>query len=176
MPLLDEAYPSCLRYLGGVYEEAIDDLSVDNYDMVLASYTIDQLSRLRGVLDGAQDSLETAPFTIWREANIQSPLDKTWFESEDWNLWVCGYVLWDWPGVKPHDLRIKCQRARDADFETDRLRDDWKPLDIERSEQQRTEIYMAGGRGYWPQYGIDFSRIDGLSEEVQERLRKKWDR
>lgn len=176
MPLVEESDPTSFRWLGSINDEVLGDLNAKGSDGLPESYTLDQLSRLSGVLKGTQDSLESGPFAIWREACTGQPLDTEWFQIENGSLWDCGYVLWDWAGMAPRDLQIRCQQAETAEHECHRFGGGWTFQDIDRSELQRTDIYMAGGRGYWPHHGTDFSLIHGLSEEVQDRLVEKWKR
>ncbi len=165
MILSDECYPSALRYLEPIRDVIVYALRLDTPDGTLSSYTRGKFRHFVGVLDGRQDSLKPEPFSVWREAHIRNHLSTSVFGRNDWDWWICGYVFWDFEGIRPLDLRIKCRRARNEQPQNHRLRDNWLDEEIKRSERQRTDIHEAGGRGYWAPGGNYFSRILGLSGE-----------
>lgn len=136
-----------------------------------------QLSSLCGRLDGPQDSLESGPFRIWRQAYSLHQLPGTILQYEGGpvrSLWTCGYVMWDWAGLTRDELETRCEQAKSTWHKSLRPLDGCPPEARKKSEQRRKDIRMAGGRGYWPLHGLDFSRIHGLSVEEQDRLVDSW--
>ncbi|OQV00125.1 hypothetical protein CLAIMM_05663 [Cladophialophora immunda] len=171
--IASDRWPSALRYLA-VNQDGDDDELLGCYDELTPRQEALHLAERYPLFEKGRDSSDLGPSITWLEAHWGQSLLTSVFNTDDWNLWLCGYVMWDFDDASMLYLRDKCDELRLQPRDQYRPRDAWEGKDIERSERQRTDIYFAGGRGYWPQYGPDFSKIRGLDVEKQGELTKKW--
>lgn len=130
--------------------------------------------RLAGDLDGPNGLASSSPFRTWLATHSNDYVWVAVFNWPDRNLWECGYVLWDAEEMSKEQLRYRGAAARQMEPLFPRLRASWSDEDVRRSERMRTDLYFAGGRGYWPREGLDFSGVRGLSEEKKQDLLEKW--
>ncbi|KAF7545570.1 hypothetical protein G7Z17_g9059 [Cylindrodendrum hubeiense] len=122
------------------------------------------------------DAIDSGPFFMWFTAHMQTSVFETTYDRSDRNLWEFGYVFWDSIDTRVVDVSQSCEDARNNRPYFRRPEFEWTTGEVSRSIQQRGHIWLAGGAGYWPRYGFDFSRIDGLSEEKQQELIDRWQR
>jgi hypothetical protein len=134
----------------------------------------DDLCRLSQPSDGKYDAANSSPSRTWLSAHFKDGFMSPLFDEENRNLWECGYAFWD--STEMYDM------ARPWE-EWDRIRAlpphfqklyDWPWEEMLRSQDQRADIFLAGGGGFWPHDGLDFGRIWGLKEEDKERLLSRW--
>ncbi|CAM1510994.1 Fc.00g085070.m01.CDS01 [Cosmosporella sp. VM-42] len=154
-------------------------LQLPEPDTPLKSYEHKQLRLLERPLDGEQEGIESSPFRMWLSSHLNCPIHCATFIDVDRNLWECGYVFWD------HDesqdtLQARCDSLRAEPVYFNRQYQ-WSMGDVLRSQSQRADIYLAGGGGYWPgetwpDDGLDFSKIKGLSDKKKAELVEQWKR
>ncbi|CAG9983956.1 unnamed protein product [Clonostachys byssicola] len=154
---------------------------LSDLDTPLQDWTADQLGLLSQRGDGPRDSMGSTSYLLWLGANARrssSGESSDMHEiDDDTNLWQLGYNVWDWefPDSTPSTsvIRKACHEVRSMPppFKPDMQFDDV----ILRSQRQRSDIYLAGGDGYWPMGGaIDFGGIQGLSPDKIADLLYKW--
>ena len=156
------------------FDDVLESLKLEDTRAPLMSFEDKQLSLLEQPLDGGNDGIGSSAFNMWLSAHLRLPIYSTTFFDPDRNLWECGYVFWD------HDeghevLQTRCEELK-ADSQHFNRQYQWSTEDVLRSQSQRADIYLAGGGGYWPKDSIDFSRVNGLSEEEKEELIEQWKR
>jgi hypothetical protein len=141
------------------------------------------LPKLCGALDGPHDTFHSDPARIWYQTHLYRPLHASIDSYADQAMWQCGYLLWDIPNwtqwENAWDIAESIRSQEDL-FPRYRKQwhdeeEGWREEEIKLLETQKEDIFEAGGKGYWPTDGVDFSRIEGLSEEDQRRLVEKWD-
>ncbi|KAI8179426.1 hypothetical protein K4K54_008394 [Colletotrichum sp. SAR 10_86] len=137
-------------------------------------YQAGKLDLVAGPMDGPQDSLSSTPFRVWLATHWTDGIWSTNFNALDQGFWECGYVMWDVDELPEMRLRGRSSAIRREGPSTQRLGASWTDEDVQRSERQRADLWLAGADGYWPREGYDFSRITGLSEEKKQALVEKW--
>ncbi|KAJ3954501.1 hypothetical protein N0V92_008992 [Colletotrichum tropicale] len=137
-------------------------------------YQAGKLDLVAGPMDGPQDSLSSTPFRVWLAMHWTDGIWGTNFNALDQGFWECGYVMWDVDELPEIRLRGRSSAIRREGPSTQRLGASWTDEDVQRSERQRADLWLAGADGYWPREGYDFSRITGLSEEKKQALVEKW--
>jgi hypothetical protein len=156
------------------YQVRLDAIELDDKLSLSDLNASGMLGRLARGLDGPNGSASSSPFRTWLATHSN---DFAWgaiFHGRDRNLWECGYVLWDAEEVSKEQLRDRGAVTRYMETLFPRLRESWSDVDIERSMNMRADLYLAGGRGYWPKEGLDFTGVRGLSEEKKQTLLGKW--
>lgn len=164
-------------------ERLVVSIDPADIEMPLQDWTAEQLTLLTRPADGVQDSTESSSFMLWLGANAERSIfgdsSEEQDEIDDTNLWQCGYNLWEWEcyGPDPPTSAIKeaCNkvRSRPPHFQRPSVR--WDDEMFWRSQKQRSDIWLAGGSGYWPMNDVhDFSGIHGLSPDKIEKLLDKW--
>ncbi|KAF4969867.1 hypothetical protein FZEAL_10149 [Fusarium zealandicum] len=125
-------------------------------------------------LDGSQDSTQSGPGRMWLQTHSeQSFFQSVWGPIDD-NLWDRAYVIWDSQNITDSRLREISERLRHQPTSFPAYKRTWSKGDIRQSELQRADIYLVGGRGYWPQKSIDFTHVHGLTEEGKRWMTEKW--
>jgi hypothetical protein len=154
----------------------------DSADTHLSDCPPAHLPKLCGALDGPHDTFTSDPARIWYQTHLYRPLHASITSWRDQPMWQCGYVLWDIPNFTEwENLWDIAEGIREQEDLFHRYHkqwheeDGWREEEIKLLEMQKEDIFEAGGRGYWPTDGVDFSRIEGLSEEDQRRLVEKWE-
>jgi hypothetical protein len=101
--------------------------------------------------------------------------DSTFDHDSDANLWMCGYIIGEASGQVPADqFKAKVAAIRQEKHFPQRLKASYDDAIVRRSEDMRTDLRLAGAKGYWPLERIDFSRVRDLDEEGKKRVLKKW--
>jgi hypothetical protein len=161
----------------------MSDIPDAELDGLVNSCKPEQLPRLCGALDGQYDALDSDPSRMWLQTHLWRPLRASIIDHEDETMWQCGYVFWDMGSDWTDWVREwrLVERVRDEEDIFCRYRREWHDeeqgwlqKEINLLERQKEDIYEAGGRGYWPRGGGDFSRIEGLSKEDEQRLFEEW--
>jgi hypothetical protein len=164
-------------------QRLVEAIGLADLDTPLQDWTADQLGLLSQRGDGSRDSMGSSSYLLWLGANAGRSIFGEFIgeqeKGDDTNLWQLGYNVWDWDF---EDTAPSTSVIRKACSEVRSMPPPFKPgmkFDDEamsRSRRQRSEIWLAGGRGYWPMDGvIDFGGIQGLSPEKVAYLRSKWD-
>ncbi|KAF3802248.1 hypothetical protein GCG54_00012496 [Colletotrichum gloeosporioides] len=178
--LVDGDYqPFQQLYLTAVADDYYDQedlffLNVADEAELSLIYQRGRLDEIAGPMDGPQDSLSSTPFRVWLAMHWTDGIWSTNFNSLDQGFWECGYVMWDVNELPETRLRGRSSAIRRVGPSTQRLGASWTDEDVQRSERQRTDLWLAGADGYWLREGYDFSRITGLSEEKKQALVEKW--
>src|SRR5205814_60318 len=144
----------------------------DDEESPLDSYSDNKLALVAQPLDGDEDAMLSSPFNMWLIAHTRASIFDSMFSREDANLWECGYVIWDNPELNRETLLQKVEEARKLQPYFQRLQ--WPADEVRRSQDQRADIWLSDGRGYWPRKGFDFRKVHGLSEESKKKLLDKW--
>ncbi|RSL92240.1 hypothetical protein CEP52_013929 [Fusarium oligoseptatum] len=152
----------------------LEPLGLEDTESILGLYKPEQLQKLSRQLDGPWDELGTGPYLTWLGTHYTKSIFNSTFCQEDWNLWDCVYVLWDIHDRQESQMNEFWERVRQEPSMFPPYRNTWLEEEIQQSERERTDIYFAGGSGYWPRNAIDFSRIKGLSDEQKGKLITKW--
>ncbi|KAI2635635.1 hypothetical protein GGS26DRAFT_507131 [Hypomontagnella submonticulosa] len=137
-------------------------------------YRVQELKRLVRPSDSRVDSTSSSSCNIWLGAHRTcSSVDETMWNNDDWMFRECGYVFWDYTSVALNfgSIRRALYVKRPHFKKRDR---EWRQDDLSRSWTRRNDIRLAGGSGFWPWNGLNFSRIRGLDEETIRELQKKW--
>ncbi|CAG9994618.1 unnamed protein product [Clonostachys byssicola] len=124
-----------------------------------------------------QRAPQNSPFRAWLGAHFKNSISRTVCCDADTNLWFLGYVLWTSPreAAPPlEEVYETCKRVRVAEPIFPRPGKEWGKDDHLRSRRQRKDIYRAGGEGFWPREGGDWSEIYGLTEAQKKTLEAKW--
>jgi hypothetical protein len=157
-------------------ERLLEPLGLADVEAPLRSYTGTQLKQLAQPSDGIHDSTASNAFNLWFNAHANDSIFSSVFNPQDENLWECGYTLWNHLQVPAGQIQERLAMIRGEKPHFRRFRDSWSEGDLLRSQRLRSDIYIAGGGGYWPPKGLDFSGIQGLSETDKEELLEKWER
>ncbi|KAK7212706.1 hypothetical protein V2G26_019884 [Clonostachys chloroleuca] len=116
----------------------------------------------------------TTPYYAWLAAHLSLPISRAACCDADYNLWRVGYVLWTTRVAANVSWEKKYAELRRGEPVFLRPGKEWGKDDCLRSRKQRKDIYDAGGEGYWPQEGGDWSEIHGLTASQKEALEAKW--
>jgi hypothetical protein len=182
--------PSQICYHVFPERHAIETIGLSNINAPLQDWTADQLRQLAQPADSVQDSNESSSCLFWLGANAGRSIfgDRIQLDAidiDDTGLWLCGYNLWDWDrdwdradqdvASLVKETKEYCNNVRPLPYSFWERGVKWDDEVQARSQQQRTDIWLAGGRGYWPMGDVpDFSRIQGLSQGSINRLLEKW--
>lgn len=124
-------------------------------------YRVQELKRLVRPSDSRVDSTSSSSCNIWLGAHRTcSSVDETMWNNDDWMFRECGYVFWDYTSVALNfgSIRRALYVKRPHFKKRDR---EWRQDDLSRSWTRRNDIRLAGGSGFWPWNGLNFSRIRG---------------
>ncbi|KAI1652329.1 uncharacterized protein F4817DRAFT_322972 [Daldinia loculata] len=161
----------------GAVIEIVPDLGIRDLDTPLDPYVKLELDELIGPLDGKYDSTDSIPFRAWLVALVGKRV-YCHYSRDFSNFWDCAYTMWDYANVPGMNMREKFDELHHKSRHFQRKStDDWKDHYESPFYWQITDIYLAGGTGYWPEDGPDcpdFGRINGLSEEKKRELLDKW--
>ncbi|CAH0041362.1 unnamed protein product [Clonostachys rhizophaga] len=177
-----ERNPSHQFYYRFPDHRLVEAIGLPDLDTPLQDWTAGQLRSLSQRGDGSRDSTASSSYSLWFGANagrsIFGESSHVQEMDDDTNLWELGYNVWDWEfqdsAPSTSVIRKACHEARSMPppFKPDMQFDDEVML---RSQRQRSDIYLAGGCGYWPMDGaIDFGGIQGLSPDKIADLLYKW--
>jgi len=155
-------------------DDWLNAIGLDDGTALFDLHETGMLGRLAGSLDGPDGSTSSGPFRAWLATHSDKSIFDAIFNLGDRNLWECGYVIWDAEQVAEEQLRERSEAVRHMEPLFRRLRASWTDEDVRRSEKLRTDLYFAGGHGYWPREGLDFKGVRGLSEEKIQVLLGKW--
>ncbi|CAG9956013.1 unnamed protein product [Clonostachys rosea f. rosea IK726] len=179
----DFKFPSQQFYYRFPDQRFVEAIGLPDLDTPLQDWTAGQLRSLSQRGNGSRDSTESSSYSLWFGANagrsIFGESSDVQEMDDDTNLWQLGYNVWDWDfqnttSRRPLSIRKACGEVRSMPppFKPDMQFNDEVML---RSQRQRSDIYLAGGCGYWPMGGaIDFGGIQGLSPDKIADLLYKW--
>jgi hypothetical protein len=135
----------------------------------LGAWSREEFDVLAQASDGEYDSIGSGPFQAWYKT----------FEGRHSCHWKgkvrlaqLGYVIWDYPEFDAQRFHVMVNAIEAFPPLFNRV--PWIREDVKRSWDQRTDIWLAGGEGYWTLDDYNFDRIRGLSEESKKRLVKRW--
>lgn len=124
-----------------------------------------------------QRAPHNSPFRAWMGAHFRCPISRTVCCDADSNLWFFGYVIWTsrrWEDPPWDEFYESSDEYRRREPIFPRPGKEWGRDDCLRSRKQRKDIHDAGGEGYWPREGGDWSEIRGLTAPQKEALEAKW--
>ncbi|KAH6876620.1 hypothetical protein B0T10DRAFT_585332 [Thelonectria olida] len=127
-------------------------------------------------LDGKYDAEASGPHKTWFASRKYRVIGEILSSCFDANLRDIGYVLWDDTKIGSEDLQNIFDEYGKSPRLLGQLLYDWPEDKKGASQWERLDMLRAGGSGYWPGEGFDFSRITGLSESQKEEFVDLWTR
>ncbi|OHF01692.1 hypothetical protein CORC01_02883 [Colletotrichum orchidophilum] len=148
-----------------------DILSPESPGDTLRSCSFANIRALSRPSDGTHESGFSTPHKLWAAAHGHQSVCNISIDAQSLrNHWDCIYLMWDVEEEDRHTLEDKSDNVLYMKPSFHRAHESYAVDDVIRSEKQRSYIWLAGGRGYWPFLAKDFSGVSGLSENQKENL------
>ncbi|KAI9170835.1 Indoleamine 2,3-dioxygenase subfamily [Paramyrothecium foliicola] len=141
-------------------------IGVANASTILQDYSLDQMEAL--YVQYSEHLLDQDAFEVWRITHLNSPTTEFIGQSEFWRLRQRAYVLWDMSRVKHHNLlRSFEEHYHGYPPQTPDLK-----FGLDNSFARRTEVWVAGGYGYWSP--DDYSKLKWRDPSLNKQRNPRY--
>lgn len=146
-----------------------NSLSPSRPRATLRSCPFENIRKLSRPSDCIHESELSTPIRFWVAAHGHESVRSVSVDPYSLrNHWDAAYLMWD-----IEDTGMLKERSDEVLFMEPffrRAHESWTVDNVVQSEKQRSYIWLAGGRGYWPFLTKDFSRVRGLSDRQKAVL------